>query len=432
MYISELSLTKTAEALKNNKLVLEDFLVEICDRMDKVEPHVKAFLPEKNRRKRLLKDAKKLKKKFPNPENRPALYGIPVGIKDLISIDKFKTKAGSKLPAKLFKRKEAEVVRKLKKAGALILGKTVTTEFAYFEPGKTRNPHNIAHTPGGSSSGSAAAVASGFTPLSLGTQTIGSITRPAAFCGIVGFKPSYNRIAKHNIVPFSKSADHVGIFTQTIDSVELAASILCNDWDLNSKISDKKPIFGVIEGEYIKQADDEINSAFQNYLKQLENSGFEIIRTKLFDDIEEINKEHKKMTAAEFALIHGKWFEQHEELYRKKTAELILEGKNITIGELSKAKNGQKLFRKKIEKFKTMNNIDLWLSPATTTAAPKGMATGSPLMNLPWTYAGLPTITFPISKSVDNLPIGVQVSGSFYEDEELLLFTKLLNQKTII
>ena len=113
----------------------------------------------------------------------------------------------------------------------------------------------------------------------------------------------------------------------------------------------------------------------------------------------------------------------------KKTAELILEGKNVTVGELSKAKNGQKLFRKKIEKFKTMNKIDLWLSPATTTAAPKGMATGSPLMNLPWTYAGLPTVTFPITKSVDNLPIGVQVSGSFYKDEELLLFTKLLNHK---
>jgi len=153
-----------------------------------------------------------------------------VGIKDIFHVDGFVTRAGTRVPPERFAGPEAASVALLREAGALIAGKTVTTEFAYFEPGPTRNPHNPAHTPGGSSSGSAAAVAAGLCQLALGTQTIGSVIRPAAFCGVVGFKPSFGRIPTSGLVYFSRTIDHVGLFTQDLDGMELAASVLCRDW----------------------------------------------------------------------------------------------------------------------------------------------------------------------------------------------------------
>src|SRR5690606_13419755 len=143
--------------------------------------------------------------RVPARKRYPPLYGALVGVKDVFHVDGFVTRAGSKLPPELFAGPEAVCVKRLREAGALIAGKTVTTEFAFFEPGPTRNPHNVAHTPGGSSSGSAAAVAAGMCNLALGTQTIGSVIRPAAYCGIIGFKPSLNRIPTEGLVYFSRT-----------------------------------------------------------------------------------------------------------------------------------------------------------------------------------------------------------------------------------
>ena len=154
---------------------------------------------------------------------------MPVGVKDIFHAAGFETRAGSQLPPELLTGPEADAVGRLRAAGCLILGKTVTTEFAYYEPEPTRNPHNLAHTPGGSSSGSAAAVAAGLAPLALGTQTIGSVIRPAAFCGIVGFKPSYGRISPEGLIFFSPSLDHVGLFTQDVAGMSLAAAVLCEN-----------------------------------------------------------------------------------------------------------------------------------------------------------------------------------------------------------
>ena len=151
-------------------------------------------------------------------------------MKDIFHVKGFLTRAGSGLPVDLLTGPEAESVTQLKQAGALILGKTVTTEFAYFAPGPTRNPRNPAHTPGGSSSGSAAAVGAGLCPLALGTQTIGSILRPASFCGVVGFKPSFGRISSAGVIPFAVSLDHIGFFTQDVAGATLAAAVLCKNW----------------------------------------------------------------------------------------------------------------------------------------------------------------------------------------------------------
>src|SRR5258706_6494819 len=216
--------------LRNNQLDLLAYIDDICNRIDAAEPHIHALLAEPERRSRLIADAVALEARFPDPASRPPLYGIPLGIKDMFHVDGFLTRAGSRLPPELFSGPEAACVRNLRDAGALILGKTISTEFAYFEPGPTRNPHNLEHTPGGSSSGSAAAVAAGFCPLALGTQAIGSTIRPAAFCGIVGFKPTYKRISTKGWILSSEALEHVGIFTQDLAGMELAASLLCQNW----------------------------------------------------------------------------------------------------------------------------------------------------------------------------------------------------------
>jgi len=428
MYTTRSHLAEIAELLRTNRLDAKDYVHAVCQTIEKCEVAVRALIPEPGRKKRILGDLAQLNELFPNPEERPLLFGVPVGIKDIYRIDGFETKAGSELPSQLFKGQEASVVTKLKNAGAIILGKTVTTEFAYFEPGPTRNPHHIKHTPGGSSSGSAAAVACGYAPLALGTQTIGSITRPAAFCGIVGFKPSYDRIDKDGVVPFSVSADHVGLFTQDLEGISMAGSIVCKNWIRKNDPAAVKPVIGVIEGSYLEQADHEIRGFFSKTCAALIESGYVVKQLNRFENIEQINTDHRKMISHEFFMVHKKWYQEYGHLYRQATKDLIQEGKSVSQDAYTKARAGREVFRNYLKRLQKENNIDLWLSPASTTTAPKGMNTGSPLMNLPWTYAGVPTLTVPGGKSENNLPIGLQFAGAYNEDEKLLRFTKAISE----
>ena len=189
-------LHSTVEALRSGSLDLVSHVHALLDRVDAVDGQVRAVLPEPGRRARLVANAEALLARYPDAADRPALFGAVVGLKDIFITDGFATRLGSAIPSDLFSGPEATSVRRLREAGALVLGKTVTTEFAGYDPGATANPHNVGHTPGGSSSGSAAAVAAGFAELALGTQTVGSVIRPASFCGVVGYKPSLGRIPK--------------------------------------------------------------------------------------------------------------------------------------------------------------------------------------------------------------------------------------------
>ena len=434
MFTKILKLSETAAKLRNGELDLFSFINDLCDRIEKFEPEILSLLSEENRRERLLNEAKQLLQKYPDKNNRPLFFGIPIGVKDIFIADGFQTQCGSKLPVELFEGKEASSVTKLINAGALTLGKTVTTEFAYFEPGPTKNPNNINYTPGGSSSGSAAAVAAGFTPFAFGTQTIGSIIRPAAYCGLIGFKPSFGRISTDGVIPFSQSVDHIGYFTQDIDGCIIAASILLDNWNSASSIENtKEPIvIGVPDGEYLQQASDEIISAFEKQIKILEENNFVIKRINAFQNIDEINRLHRLIAAADMAAVHKNWYAQYEKLYRPHTKQIIEEGKKISATELENAKHERFNLRNELESLKNISGIDLWVSPATLTLPPEGLAsTGSPLMNLPWTYAGLPSITIPSGKSKTNLPLGLQFCGSFNDDERFLVLIKMITEKNL-
>ncbi len=416
-------LFKIAALLRNDQIDLLSYINQICDRIDALDTQIQALLPETDRRARILREAGGLKARFADPATRPLLYGIPIGVKDIFSVDGFLTKAGSQLSPELFVGPEAVCVTTLRAAGALILGKTVTTEFAYFEPGPTRNPFNPAHTPGGSSSGSAAAVSAGFCPLALGTQTIGSVIRPAAFCGIIGFKPSLGRIPTSGVIPFSQSTDHVGLFTLDVAGMMLAAAILCLDWNkesINSQ-STALPVLGVPVGPYLNQASPEVLAAFKSQLAGLEEAGYQVRQVEALKDIEAINSRHKQMIAAEMAQVHDRWFTQYESLYRRRTATIIREGQRVSAAELATARAGRGELRAQFRGLMNQAGIDLWVSPSATGPAPEGIeSTGDPAMNLPWTHAGLPVITIPMGLASNGLPLGMQFVAPFGEDECLL------------
>jgi Asp-tRNA(Asn)/Glu-tRNA(Gln) amidotransferase A subunit family amidase len=419
MYLHPAPLARIARDLVSGTLDLLDYINEACDLLEKVDPQVKAFLPEPDRRSRLLKEGQLLKSIYPDQSKRPPLYGVLIGVKDVYRVDGFSTRGGSKLDPEALAGPEADCVRLLRQAGALVMGKTVTTEFAYFEPGPTRNPHNLNHTPGGSSSGSAAAVAAGFAPLTLGTQTIGSVNRPAAFCGVVGYKPSYNRIPSGGLLYFSRSADHVGCFTQDVEGMILAARALVEDWqDISVNY---KPVLGVPRGKYLEQTSDEGLKAFSEQLERLRDAGYTVKEINALDDIETIATWHRKLIAAEIALEHVELYAKYAALYRPRTAEIIEEGKAISKDDLEEGRKRQKLLREKLVTQMREAEIDLWVTPAAPGPAPEGIdATGNPAMNMPWTNAGLPSITIPAGRAENGLPLCLQFIAPFRGDELLL------------
>jgi Asp-tRNA(Asn)/Glu-tRNA(Gln) amidotransferase A subunit family amidase len=405
---------------------LHQSIQRACDRLDAIDPSIQAFIPEPGRRPRLEAQANALRAQFPDPAQRPPLFGVLVAVKDIFRVDGFPTRAGSALPEALFAGPEASCVTQLKAQGALILGKSVTTEFAYFEPGPTHNPHDLAHTPGGSSSGSAAAVAAGMVPLALGTQTIGSVIRPASYCGIVGFKPSYGRIPTDGVIPISGALDHIGLFTAQVADMRIAASTLCKGWD-GSPMDPRRPTIGIPTGPYLEQAEPEALAVMEAQIAQLVRLGYDVRRIPMFEDLDTITTYNRRIMSAEMAAVHRAWFNTYETLYRPRTAGLIREGQRVTAEQLAEAHDAQRSLRQRILNRMADHGVDLWLCPAATSAAPHGLeSTGSPAMSLPWTLAGLPSLAVPGGFNAANLPIGVQWIARFGADEQLLAWVESL------
>lgn len=414
--VPTLTLTDTAFS---DAAALLSHLERLAAAFETIEATLHAFVPEPGRFERLRREAAELAARYPNPTPRPPLFGIPVGVKDIFHVDGFATRAGSRLPPEEIRGPEAASVTALKRAGALILGKTVSTEFAYFPPGPTRNPHHPEHTPGGSSSGSAAAVAAGLCPLALGTQTIGSIARPASFCGVFGFKPSYDRISKAGVIALASSLDHVGLFTADAAGGAVAAALLCRAWEAATPT--RRPVLGIPEGPYLAHASEEGRTHFRATCERLAAAGFAVRRVEAMPDFAEIVERHQLVLAAEAAGVHADWFRRYGELYHPETAKLIRRGQTISPPRLAAARGGRDQLRDELTRLMETNGLDLWISPAACGPAPRGLeTTGDPTMNLPWTHAGLPVVSLPSGLSSDGLPLGLQVAGRWYDDEMLL------------
>jgi Asp-tRNA(Asn)/Glu-tRNA(Gln) amidotransferase A subunit family amidase len=391
----------------------ESALRRLGERLDRDEPRLHALVPEPGRLARLRQELAST--------GDGVLAGVPVGIKDIFHVDGLPTRAGTQLPADELGGPQATVVTSLRQAGALILGKTVTTEFAYFAPGPTRNPHNPEHTPGGSSSGSAAAVAAGYCPLALGTQTIGSISRPAAYCGVIGYKPTWRRIDMQGVIPLAPSFDHVGLFAASVEDATTAAATLCRDWT-NVPLPPAS-VLGIPAGPYLERASATSREHLRAVCRALEERGWEIRSVDLWQDFAPIEARHQRILAAEAARVHERWFDQFGHLYHARTRELIERGRSIRDRQLADDLAAVMEFRDWLDRRTEQAGIDLWLSPAATGPAPHGLdSTGDPIMSLPWTQAGLPTCSLPVGRdTVTGLPLGLQVAGRRLRDENLLL-----------
>jgi len=251
------NIPKLISRLKSKEYSLNDYYESLEQNFNTKQPEIKAFIPEENRFDRLWVEISGKFEIYQGPTDIHPLFGFPMGVKDIFHVDGFPTHAGCKLPTDQLIGPEADCVKVLKKLGALVLGKTVTTEFAYFAPGPTRNPYNLEHTPGGSSSGSAAAVAVGMVPFAFGTQTIGSVIRPASYCGVVGFKPSFGRISTKGVIPLAPSVDTVGYFTSDASSANFMGEILLKDWN-STEMELKRPNLGIPVGPYLDKADNQM------------------------------------------------------------------------------------------------------------------------------------------------------------------------------
>jgi Asp-tRNA(Asn)/Glu-tRNA(Gln) amidotransferase A subunit family amidase len=392
--------------------------VAACDRIEAVDADLHAFVEEPGRRARLTAEARELSTRWQTAADRPRLFGVPVGVKDVFHVDGLPTSAGSALPPRVLAGPEATAVRRLRAAGALVAGKTVTTEFAMFAPGPTRNPRDRARTPGGSSSGSAAAVAAGLVPLALGTQTIASVIRPAAYCGVAGYRPTHGRIPSDGVIPFAPSLDVVGCLAAGAAELALAAAILCDDW--RPAVAPPPPVLGVPVGPYLERATAAALTAFAGHVAELSAAGYVIHEVPELADMDEVEQYLISISRYEAAQMHARWFARYADLYRPATAALIRQGQTVTADEYAHAKTAAATIARRLADSAARAGIDGWLAPAATGVAPAGLAsTGDPVMSIPWSLAGLPAIALPAG-AMAGLPIGVQVVAAAGADELLV------------
>jgi Asp-tRNA(Asn)/Glu-tRNA(Gln) amidotransferase A subunit family amidase len=367
-------------------------------------------------------------------QGRPTgpLHGVPVGVKDIFDTADMPTEHGSVLYAGRTPSRDAAVIAMLRAAGAVIMGKTVTTEFAYFSPGKTRNPHNPEHTPGGSSSGSAAAVAAEMVPLALGSQTNGSTIRPAAYCGVIGFKPTHGMISRQGILALSRTLDHVGLFARSIDDIALLAAQLVgyDEHDPDTRPRGRipfvevaveepplPPMFAFVKTPHWERADEDTKKGFAELIGQL---GEQVEEIELLPSAIDAWELHRTIMEAEMAAnLEREWEKGRDRLSEQLRAQLE-RGRNVRAIDYQRARSRiAPIHEGFVELFE--QRYDAILTPAAAGSAPEGLdSTGDPAFCTLWTLCGMPAISLPLLQSANGLPIGVQLVGPRNGDARLL------------
>jgi len=351
-----------------------------------------------------------------SPASGP-LHGVPVGIKDIIDTADMPTCFGSAIYAGHRTEHDAACVAALRAAGAVIMGKTVTTEFATFRPGKTRNPHDAGHTPGGSSSGSAAAVAAGMVPLALGSQTVGSVIRPASFCGVVGFKASQGRLSLEGVKPLAPALDSLGCFTRSVADMALWFSVLDSEPLLPPRSG--PPRIALVRTAHWDEAATETRATVEAACARLAETGAEISEPVLppeFDQLATI--QDVIFTAGAVAALATEWRDHRDQLSPQLIA-VLERGALVTAEELAAAERVARDCREEMALL--FGETDLVIAPSAPGEAPPGLeATGDPLFNRMWTLLLGPCLSLPAGRGPRGLPVGVQLIGARGRDAELL------------
>lgn len=348
------------------------------------------------------------------------LHGVPVGLKDIIDTADMPTGYGSPIYAGHQPGHDAPSVAQLRAAGAVILGKTVTAEFATYHPGKTANPHNPAHTPGGSSSGSAAAVADFHTPLSLGTQTAGSIIRPASFNGILGYKPTFDDFDYGGLHALAPSLDTLGVFARDFEDLSLSRQVLARrSVRAVTAPAALVPRIGVCRTPMWPKGDADMQLAYERTVERLASAGAELVEIELPADFESLIDAQTLIFMAEGARhLDREWREQGA-LLSPELRELLERGR--ACGEAAITEAQALAIRCRAQLADLMRSVDVLLVPSSIGEAPAGLhATGDPLFSRIWTYLHVPCLTYPVGLGDHRLPLGVQVVGRHGDDDRLI------------
>jgi len=413
--------------------------VEAClTRIEATEPDIQAWAWLDGAH--ALEQAKALDARKGTGRPLGALHGVPVGIKDVIDTARIPTENGTPIDAGRVPSRDAALVARLRAAGAVIMGKTVSTELAYLHPGKTRNPHDPARTPGGSSSGSAAAVAAGMVPLAVGTQTGGSVIRPAAFCGVVGFKPTFGAIGRTGVLVQSPSLDTIGVFARGVaDAALIGDALVGHDPEdaatapspaarLLATASSAPPVtptLAFVRPPGWDAADDETKAAFAELVGALGDRCFEAELPSAFGEAAEIRR---RINFAEMA----KFFYGHERRGRDAMSDAMRaamdEGKAVPARDYLAALDWAGVYNSGLEPI--FERCDAILCPATLGPAPMGLeSTGDAIFNGLWTLCGTPAVTLPLFESSDGMPMGVQLVGRRGDDARLLRTARWLMER---
>ncbi len=357
---------------------------------------------------------------------RSGLYGVPFAAKDIFDTAGMPTEWGAPLCKGRIPANDCGLVAKLQALGAVLVGKTHTTAFAYYDPAPTRNPHNPAHTPGGSSSGSAAAVACGMVPLAVGSQTQGSVLRPASFCGVVGFKPTFGKLSLEGVMPFAPTLDHAGLFTA--DAADMQAV-----WRALGCASDAAPCGAVTVIDWPPPAspanalDGSMGDALESALRTIEKAGVGVERLPRPSFFDALPAALRTVMYYEAAQQHGDLFRAHGAAVGEKLAALLDEGLRIASGDYRDALAALHASRSAFAEWAVDRPVIA--APAALGPAPRGLgSTGDPAANAPFTALGAPAISIPMGKSPDGLPLGLQLAAASGADSLLLSTARLLEQ----
>lgn len=347
---------------------------------------------------------------------RGPLHGVPCGVKDIFDVAGMPCEWGSAVMKGRTPAEDSALVAELRQAGAVILGKTVTTSFAYFDPGPTHNPHDLGHTPGGSSSGSAAAVAAGMVPFAVGSQTMGSVLRPASFCGVVGFKPTFGALPLEGVMSFSPSLDHAGFFTSTVeDMMQL--------WAALRPVEPQRPLRRVAALAWppVDELEPEMAIGFTAALERLRESGIEVVEYDSPAAFGMLWGVIPSLMAREAVNIHGTLLDRHGQALGAKLAELLEGGRRVTTAEYLSYIGILDIARGAYEALIAQHPV--LVTPSAPGPAPEGLAsTGSPRCNAPWTALGVPAVSLPFTAEGAGLPMGLQLTAARGQ-ESLLLST---------
>ncbi len=414
-----LSATEIARKIKSGQTTATMVMQDCLDRIEEREDLIGAFSSiDYDKALELAQNADE------NPSNGP-LLGVPFAVKDIIDVEGYPITQGSKIYSSRTPDRDAECIKRLTQAGAIPIGISVSTEFACFTPGKTVNPHNPAHTPGGSSSGSAAAVADYMVPFGLGSQTAASLVRPGSYCGIFAYKSSNGYLSLDGILALSSNLDSLGVLARTPEDLQLTRSVLKGDQQaiINPKVN---PRIAFMKGPHWEELSEDGKVNFEKGFVHLKASGAQVKYVDHPKEFDLLTEAHKTIMTKEISLSRRFEYENHRDQLSAKFIELFEEGLSRSDEDYLEA---LRLRERGLRVLSLMYNFyDVIIAPATSGEAPKGLeATGDPLFSRDWTLLQLPAISLPFGQGTNKLPLSLQVIGWYGKDLDLIDYSASIN-----